>query len=173
MENWSHWKLHKNWGGGLWQFSEQYHFVHTTHGKKKEKGIKLAWGEFFSSSSHITEPTSCKQHKFHRFILQSSHTSVGFYFSYYFWQNWLGNMRQRGKLGMTFTTERWKKLDIIHLLTGVKSMYFQAQWSSFPPVVFSFNLHWMRCPWCICVCVFLQHTSPAVSRMKNWVYSLW
>lgn len=37
-------------------------------------------------------------------------------------------MRQRGKLRMTFTTERCKKLDIIHLLTGVKLMYFQTQW---------------------------------------------
>lgn len=39
-------------GGALWQFSEWYYIVHTTRGKKKEKGIKLAWEEFFLILPH-------------------------------------------------------------------------------------------------------------------------
>lgn len=110
-------------------------------------------------------------------------------------------MRQRGKLGLTFTTERCKKLDIIHHLTGVKLMYFQAQWrkaqevNSLPSkrgiptsIYRTFTSHLMLISSCCAliqltlnggvhavylhVCVFLQHASPAVSRMKNGVYSL-
>lgn len=184
----------KLWGWWLYGSFQNGIILYTPHmAKRKKKGLNYPEGSF-PSSCHITEPTSCKQHKFHWFLLQSCHTSAGFYFMYYFWQNWIGNMRQRGKLGITFTTERCKKLDIISLFTGVKLMYFQTQWRkdqvvnswpskrgilppstglsqhiwcSFPPVVFSFNSLWMEMSM-VYICMFVSFCSTPVQLWAGW-----
>lgn len=69
---------------------------------------------------HRIDPTRCKQHKLHWFLQRFCHTLAGFYYMPYFRQNRLGNIGERGKLGLTFTTQRCKKPDIIYYLTGSK-----------------------------------------------------
>lgn len=110
-----------------------------------------------------------------------------------FRQKQLGNIGEGGALGLTFTTQRCKKPDIIHYLTGSKwstfrlsegrsrrwtcglirgESYIHLQDFSITSAAHflqlcshSVHFEW-RCLWCICVCLSLSAIQPWDAKLN-------